>query len=187
MTITDRLIAPNATRGEAALCYSAALAGAVTAGLQARHAGGSALVIVVVALVGFDLFGGAVVNATASAKRWFHRPGRDARHHLAFVAIHLQPFLLALMVPGFGWWTAAAIYGFVVAAALVVTATPHYLRTPVAFAATVFGVVLTTAVLAVPAFLLWFGPVLLIKLLLAHLLPDSAAAARLPSAPSPMV
>ncbi|MEV0855906.1 hypothetical protein [Nocardia fluminea] len=187
MTINDRLIAPNATRSEAALCYSAAMVGAVTAVLPARHAGGSALVIIVVALVGFDLFGGAVVNATTSAKRWFHRPGRDARHHLAFVAIHLQPFLLALVVPGFGWWTAAAIYGFVVAAALVVTATPRHLRTPVAFAATVFGVVLTTAVLAVPVFLLWFGPVLLVKLLLAHLLPDSAAADRLPSAPAPVV
>ncbi|WP_063056298.1 hypothetical protein [Nocardia salmonicida] len=172
MTITDRLIAPNTTRSEAALCYSAAVAGAATAGLLAGHAGGSALVIAVVTLVGFDLFGGAVVNATDSAKRWFHRPGRQARHHLAFVAIHGQPFLLALVVPGFGWWTAAAIYGLVVAAAVTVTSTPHHLRTPVAFAATVFGTAITTAVLAVPPFLLWFGPVLLIKLLLAHLLPQ---------------
>ncbi|MFD6400546.1 hypothetical protein [Nocardia sp. NPDC060249] len=187
MTITDRLIAPNTTRSEAALCYSAALAGAVTAGLLARNAGGSALVIIVVALVGFDLFGGAVVNATDSAKRWFHRPGRDARHHLAFVAIHGQPFLLALVVPGFGWWTAAAMYGFVVAAAAVVTSTPYRLRTPVAFAATVFGVAITAAVLAVPTFLLWFGPVLLIKLLLAHLLPEPGAADdRLPITPRPV-
>ncbi|MGY0498028.1 hypothetical protein ACWZHB_05965 [Nocardia sp. FBN12] len=170
MTITDRLIAPNATRSEAALCYSAAVIGAVTAGLLAR--GSSVLMIVVVALVGFDLFGGAVVNATASAKRWFHRPGRHARHHLTFVAVHVQPFLLALVVPGFGGWTAAAIYGLVVAAAVVVTSAPNHLRTPIAFAATVFGTAITTAVLAVPTFLLWFGPVLLIKLLLAHLLPE---------------
>ncbi|MFC8385636.1 hypothetical protein [Nocardia sp. NPDC057272] len=187
MTITDRLIAPNATRSEAALCYSAAVAGAAVAGLLARHAGGSAVVIIVVALVGFDLFGGAVVNATDSAKRWFHRPGRDARHHLAFVAIHAQPFLLALVVPGFGWWTAAAIYGFVVVAAIAVTATPRHLRTPVAFAATVFGATLTTAVLAVPTFLVWFGPVLLIKLLLAHLLPEPGAVdERLPITPRPV-
>lgn len=171
MTLTDRLIAPNATRGEAALCYSAAVVGAVTAVLLAGDS--SVLVIAVVALIGFDLFGGAVVNATASAKRWFHRPGRDARHHLAFVAIHGQPFLLALTVPGFGWWTASAIYGFVLAAAVAVTSAPRHLRTPIAFAATVFGAALTTVVLAVPAFLLWFGPVLLIKLLLAHLLPES--------------
>lgn len=188
MTITDRLIAPNATRGEAALCYSVAVAGAVTAGLLARHTGGSALVIIVVALVGFDLFGGAVVNATDSAKRWFHRPGREARHRLAFVAIHGQPFLLALTVPGFGWWAAAAIYGFVVVAAIAVTVTPPHLRTPVAFATTVFGVTLTTAVLTVPTFLLWFGPVLLIKLLLAHLLPEPGVVdKRLPITPRPVV
>ncbi|WP_410876628.1 hypothetical protein [Nocardia sp. A7] len=173
MTITDRLIAPNATRSEAALCYSAAVVGAATAGLLARSS--SALVIIVVVVVGFDLFGGAVVNATASAKRWFHRPSLDARHHLAFVAIHGQPFLLALVVPGFGWSTAAAIYGLVLAAAVVVTSTPKRLRTPVAFAATVFGTAITTAVLTVPTFLLWFGPVLLIKLLLAHLLPEPGA------------
>jgi hypothetical protein len=69
----------------------------------------------------------------------------------------------------------------------VVTATPHHLRTPVAFAATVSGVVLATAVLAVPTFLVWFGPVLLIKLLLAHLLPDQVATDRLPSTPGPMM
>ncbi|MFD3746857.1 hypothetical protein [Nocardia sp. NPDC058633] len=172
MTITDRLIAPNATRSEAALCYTAAVVGAATAGLLAGRTGGSALMIAVVTLVGFDVFGGAVVNATASAKRWFHRPGREARHHLAFVAIHGQPFLLALVVPGFGWWTASAIYVIAVASAITVTSVPQHLRTPIAFAATVFGTAITVAVLAVPTFVLWFGPVLLIKLLLAHLLPE---------------
>ncbi|MFC4373187.1 hypothetical protein ACFO5K_03650 [Nocardia halotolerans] len=173
MTLTDRLIAPGATRSEAALCYSSAALGAATAGVLARDE--SALVIVVVALVGFDLFGGAVVNATAAAKRWFHRPGRGTRHHLAFVAVHVQPFLLALVVPGFGWVAAAAVYTIMLAAAVAVTSAPPHLRTPVAFAAAVFGVVITTAVLTVPAFLLWFGPVLLIKLLLAHLLPAAGA------------
>ncbi|MCA2211119.1 hypothetical protein [Nocardia rosealba] len=175
MTITDRLIAPGATRSEAALCYSSAVFGGVTAALLARNAGGSALIVAVVALIGFDLFGGAVVNATASAKNWFHRPGRTTRHHLTFVAVHGQPFLLALVVPGFGWWVAAAIYSLVLAAAVVVLSVPDQLRVPIAFAATVFGVAITTTMLTVPTFLLWFGPVLLIKLLLAHLQPDTAA------------
>lgn len=172
MTITDRLIAPGATRSEAALCYSVAAAGGAWAGLLAWPTGGSVLMVVVVTLIGFDLFGGAVVNSTASAKSWFHRPGRDGRHHLAFVAIHLQPFLLAAVVPGFGWSSAAVIYGFVVVAAVAVIRAPRRLRTPVAFAAAVLGSALTTAVLPVPTFLLWFGPVLLMKLLLAHLLPE---------------
>lgn len=172
MTMTDRLIAPDATREEIALGYTAAVLGATTAGLLAWRAGQSAVVIVVVALVGFDLFGGAVVNATASAKRWYHRPGRSSRHHLGFVAAHIQPFILALLVPGFGWWTAAATYGIVFLAAAAVSSSPGRILTPVAFTCAVFGIAVTTAVLTVPAFLLWFGPVLLVKLLLAHLLPE---------------
>ncbi|KAF0845150.1 hypothetical protein [Nocardia caishijiensis] len=181
MTVTDRLIAPGATRSEAALCYSSAVIGGLLAALLAGRAGGSALVVVVVALIGFDLFGGAVVNATASAKDWFHRPGRTARHHLTFVAVHGQPFVLALVVPGFGWWAAAAGYGIVLGAAVVVIAVPDSLRGPTAFATTVFGVAITTTMLAVPTFLLWFGPVLLIKLLLAHLQPGTARISPQPS------
>lgn len=172
MTITDRLIAPDATRAEIALGYTAAASGAVTAGLMAWQAGQSPVVMAVVALVGFDLFGGAVVNATASAKLWYHRPGRSSRHHLGFVAAHVQPFVLALAVPGYGWWTAAAIYVMVLSAAVGVVSSPRRVRTSVAFAGAVFGVAVTVALLPVPGFLLWFGPVLFIKLLLAHLLPE---------------
>ncbi|WP_327151810.1 hypothetical protein [Nocardia sp. NBC_01329] len=172
MTITDRLIAPDATGEEIALGYTAAVLGALTAGLLAWDASLSPVVTVVVALVGFDLFGGAVVNATASAKQWYHRSGRSSRHHLGFVAAHIQPFVLALMVPGFGWWTASAIYAIVFLAAVAVVLSPRRIRTPVAFAGAVFGVAVTSVLLEVPGFLLWFGPVLLIKLLLAHLLPQ---------------
>ncbi|WP_433491302.1 hypothetical protein [Nocardia grenadensis] len=171
MTITERLIAPAATRAEIVLGYTAAALGAMTVGSVAWHAGGSVVVVGVIALVGFDMFGGAVVNATASAKRWYHRPGRSSRHHLGFVAAHVQPFILALIVPGFGWWTAAAIYAIVFLAAVAVAFSPRGIRTPVAFAGAVFGVVIIPSVFTVPAFLLWFAPVLLIKLLLAHLLP----------------
>jgi hypothetical protein len=65
-----------------------------------------------------------------------------------------------VVVPGFGWTAAAAVYGLVVAGAVVVLAAPPELRRPVAFAATTLA---------------WFAPVLLIKLLLGHLLPGEAA------------
>jgi hypothetical protein len=67
---------------------------------------------------------------------------------------------LPVVVPGFGWTAAAAVYGLVVAGAVVVLAAPPELRRPVAFAATTLA---------------WFAPVLLIKLLLGHLLPGEAA------------
>jgi hypothetical protein len=85
---------------------------------------------------------------------------------------HVQPFVLALVVPGFGW--AAAIYGLVVAGALVVLAAPPRLRHPVAFATTTLALTTALTGITVPAALIWFAPVLLIKPLLGHLLPGEA-------------
>ncbi|MFC9898219.1 hypothetical protein ACFVMC_31405 [Nocardia sp. NPDC127579] len=172
MRITDRLIAPDATRGEIVSGFGSATLGATTIFGLGLHAGLDLWQVVVLALVAFDMFGGAVVNATASAKRWYHRPTRTAAHHLGFVAVHIQPFVLAWAVPGFTWTAAATIYLTTLVAALVVTATPQSLRRPVAFGATAFGLTLTTTLVTVPHIAAWFAPILLVKLLLAHLLPE---------------
>lgn len=168
--INDRLVAPGAAGSELLVTYAAAAAGSVFAVALAAGAGWPVLALIVIAVVAFDQFGGAVANATPAAKRRFHGPGRSGRHHLAFVAAHVQPFVLALAVPGFGWVTAVAVYGLVLAAALVVLAVPHVLRRPVAFATTVLAAAALT-ILTVPDPLAWFAPVTLIKLLLGHLLP----------------
>ncbi|MFD1930168.1 hypothetical protein ACFSKW_01620 [Nonomuraea mangrovi] len=175
MTLTERLIAPGATRGEAVLSFGTAFAGGALSVALASTAGLPPLALVVIAVVAFDLYGGAVVNATRAAKLWFHRQGRTRVHHVGFVAIHVQPFVLAWAVPGFTWTAAAAIYASVLVAALAVTAVPLPLRRPAAFAATALALVWTTAMVAVPGVLAWVAPLLLIKLLLAHLLPEEAA------------
>lgn len=123
----------------------------------------------------FDQFGGAVANATPAAKRRFHGPGRTGKHHFGFVAAHIQPFALALVVPGFGWTAAAVIYGLVVAGALVVLAAPPGVRRPVAFAVTVLAAAVALTAVTVPGALAWFAPTMLIKLLLGHLLPEEEA------------
>jgi hypothetical protein len=172
----DQLVAPGANRGELLAVYAAAVAGSALAVVLAVDAGLPTLSSAVVAVVAFDLFGGSVANATAAAKRRFHGPGRGWRQHLGFVVVHVQPFLLALAVPGFGWAAAAAIYGLVVAGALAVLATPPGLRRPVAFGTTTFALTVALAGVTVPAALAWFAPVLLVKLLLGHLLPEEAGA-----------
>ncbi|MEU0544523.1 hypothetical protein ABZ319_32085 [Nocardia sp. NPDC005978] len=183
MTITDHLIAPGATRGETGLALGTAFLGAAAAFALAVHAGYTALTIAVITFVAFDMFGGAVVNATTSAKHHFHRDSRTTRHHLGFVAIHVQPFLLAWATPGFTWATAAAIYATALCCALLITSSPPNLRRPSAFAVTTFALVCVTALLTVPQALAWFAPVLLIKLLLAHLLPVDPHP--LPGSPAP--
>lgn len=179
MNLIDRLIAPGATRAEVGLGFGSAVCGAATGFALAATAGWSLLAVAVVTVIAFDLFGGAVVNGLTSAKRWYHRPGRTWVHHLGFVAAHLQPFILAAVAPGFGWAAAVVIYTVAMAGAVIVTGTPEALRRPIAFAATAFGVVVVTSLIAVPQELLWFAPVLLIKLLLAHLLPLDAGGADL--------
>ncbi|MFI6871120.1 hypothetical protein [Nocardia sp. NPDC050406] len=170
-TLGDRLIAPGASRGEQLVCYLTATIGSLVAVTLAVRADLSALAIVVIAVVAFDLCGGAVVNATASAKRHFHREGRTARHHLLFVAIHLQPFLLALVVSEFPWYSAGAVYALALAGAVVVVSSPRFLQRPIAFAWVTLALLVP---LDVPAALAWMPPILFIKLLLAHLQPDEA-------------
>ncbi|KAB8194880.1 hypothetical protein FH608_017175 [Nonomuraea phyllanthi] len=174
MNLIDRMIAPNATRAEVVAGFGAAFAGAAVALLLALLGSLPALPATVVTVIAFDLYGGAVVNATSAAKRHYHRPGRTAGHHLTFVALHLQPFLLAWLVAGFSWSAAVVVYGTTLAGAVAVTLAPAALRRPVAFAATAFGLIPVTGLISVPPELAWFAPLLLIKLLLAHLLPEQA-------------
>ncbi|WP_245662484.1 hypothetical protein [Nocardia vermiculata] len=167
--INATLIAPEASPTELLLGYGAAVAGAIFAVVAGLAADWTLISVTVIGLVAFDLFGGATVNALPSAKRWFHRPGRTARHHLAFVAVHVQPFLVALVVPGFGWWTALVVYLTMLGAAAVVLAAPPALRRPVGYALATLSLAIIAAAMPVPAAIAWFVPVLSIKLLLAHL------------------
>jgi hypothetical protein len=169
--VNAALVAPGATAAESALCYGAAAAGAVLAATGAAGAGLPPWPVAVLAVVAFDLVGGAVVNATPAASRRFHGPAGSDRRRLAFVAGHVHLFVLALTVPGFGWAAAALTYGLVLAGAVAVLAAPRPLRRPVAFAVTAVGGPAALLAAPVPAVLAWVTPVLMVKLLLGHLLP----------------
>ncbi|TDD24477.1 hypothetical protein [Nonomuraea diastatica] len=167
------LIAPGAPGGDRLLCYGAASAGAALALHQALRADLPWRAVVVVTIIALDLYGGAVVNATAAAKRTYHAPGRTARHHLIFVGIHVQPFLMAWFVPAFTWDAALTIYLIAWGGAAALQFAPPGVRRPAAFAIAVLGLTLVT----VPQAVAWFTPVLLIKLLLSYLQPAEAASA----------
>ncbi|SFD46826.1 hypothetical protein [Streptomyces aidingensis] len=169
------LVGPGASAGERRVTAVTAGCGAFTAVAWPAWQGGAGWHWWQYAVVALDLFGGAAANATDAARRWWHRPGRGARHRLGFVVAHGQPFVLALTVPGYGWATAAATHGAVLAAAVAVTAAPGPLRRPVAHGA---AALVTAGLLLIPPdagpYLAWVAPVLAVKLLLAHLLPEGA-------------
>lgn len=174
--LLDRMMGPGATTAESTLTICWALAGtaAVVGYALGTNLGWSFVQLSVVALIAFDVAGGLVDNASNSAKQWFHRPGQGTRQHLTFVSAHVHPFVLALLFPAFGWGAAAALYAYLVAAALAVVLVPLYLKRPVAFALYCGAVFVGLYAFSVPPGLEWFVPFFFLKLLLAHLLPEEA-------------
>jgi len=177
----DRFVGPGATRAELVLQLGAAALAAITlAGFAvALDWGWSAVQLVVASLLMLDLTGGVVTNATGAAKRWYHRPGQGRGAHLRFVAFHVQPFLLVWVLGEGEWLYATMAYGYMLAGAAVVLATPLYLRRPVAMLALVVGLLVAIYGPSAPAHCEWFLPLLLVKILVSHLLREE------PSRPAP--
>lgn len=129
---------------------------------------------VVVFLV-VDVVGGVTANALSTAKRQYHGPspahltgaGRVLRSSRLFTLAHLHPFLVAIALPDATWTWALYWYLGCLAAVLLVHAVPLYLQRPTAFAALTALLMVAPAV-AAPEGLMWFGPVLAVKLVAAH-------------------
>lgn len=171
--VWDRLAGRHATRGENLLNAMWTLlftAGVVTFSVMTLE--WRLLQLVVVALVALDLAGGISVNASPTARRWWHRPGQGLKEHLGFVLFHVHPFVLALLFTDFSLGTAALMYGYLLAASLGILTTPRDLQKPVAFIAYTVALLLVFYVFTVPLGLEWFAPFYYLKLLLAHLPAD---------------
>lgn len=172
----DRFIGPGATQAELWLQFggAAAIACLCFALYWTSNADRDALRAIVVVLLALDIAGGVVTNATASAKRWYHRDGQGWRSHLAFVAAHaVQLALVAWLFAEQPWLYLAASYGLLLIAAGAVLGVPRYLQRPVAYGA--YAVCFLTAQL--PLFSLpglgWFLPLFYFKLLVSHLVLET--------------
>lgn len=88
--------------------------------------------VLVVEVVGYDLIGGVVTNATGAAKRWYHRPG-TRRHRLAFTTVHLTYLLaIALLVLHLDWAWLGVNVAILLSGACAIEAVPLALRRPLA-------------------------------------------------------
>lgn len=152
----------------------AALLAAGLWGSLTAHAWSTAQ-LVVVALVGLDLVGGVLTNATNAAKRWYHRPGPAARRaRLLFVSahlVHLAAMGLIVLSGDLAWTLANA--ALLLGGAVVVEFAPVHLRRPVAMALLMAAVLVNLFWLPVPAALAWFAPLFFLKLLVGHLVPEA--------------
>ncbi|MFZ3475071.1 hypothetical protein ACODT3_00620 [Streptomyces sp. 4.24] len=175
----ERFMGPGKSRSESVvetlglLCCALLLAvGLWTSGVARDW---SAAQLVVVALVGLDLIGGVLTNATNAAKRWYHRADAGARRaRLLFVSahvIHLAAMGLVVLSGDVAWTLTNA--ALLLGGAVVVEFAPVHLRRPVAMALLMAAVLVNLFWLPVPAALAWFAPLFFLKLLVCHLVPEA--------------
>ncbi len=121
-------------------------------------------------VLAFDMMGGIVTNATSSAKRWYHRDGQGKKQHLSFIAVHtIHVALVALIFRDFDAAYFAGFSGYLIVSALITLSVPLYLRRPLALFLCATGFLLEIYSWGAPVEIAWFTPLLLIKLLAAHL------------------
>jgi hypothetical protein len=172
--ISDVLTGPEASPGERALGWLAAAVAASAQLFWALRVGDwSAVQTLVAVLIAFDIGGGVVVNATRSAKRWWHRPGRSQRRQFGFFVAHAHPFVVAALWPDFSWTSAFTLYTVMLLMALTVMAAPDLLKRPLSFGLGAAGIVLVVTSMQMPAGLAWLPVLYLIKLVMAHAVPES--------------
>ncbi|ASP40897.1 hypothetical protein CHH28_10380 [Bacterioplanes sanyensis] len=168
----DRFIGPGASKAEAWLQLVVPLLAAISVWIWAPSWGPLQLLLAIV--LAADLAGGIVTNATASAKRWYHRPGQGKRQHMSFIALHfIQLTLFSIVFMDFDLAWIAASGGYLLLASWTIVSVPLYLQRPIAMTLFAVSVMLSEYWLTVPAGLEWFLPLFYLKLLLSHLLKEA--------------
>lgn len=176
---TDWLVGTGATGGERLAVWvtvAVALPAAVASGLDTGTWSWWHHLLVAVLVV--DVVGGVVANGLGSAKRLYHGPvappgpaARFLRHDLVFAAAHLPHLALAALVPGATLAWVGLWYAVVLVGVAAVRRSPQHLTRPVALGVTAVAAVVAPLAPS-PDGLAWFGPVLVLKLVLAHAVPE---------------
>lgn len=140
----------------------------------------SSLQLALGVVLALDLVGGALTNATNSAKRWYHRPGPGrVRARLAFLAAHVAHLAVVafVLLPNNAtwWWTHVTLLAVT---ALLIEVVPVEVKRPAAVAALVCAVALGQAFAPVDGVLALVPVLFYLKLLLGHLVPEAPLVAR---------
>lgn len=173
----DKFIGPGATRAEVILQFGMALLAPVLLILYVIQTNitWTPLQMIIGVIIALDMVGGVVTNATSAAKRWYHREGQGFRQHFTFILIHaLQPFFVVVFFRPNDWLFFGVVYGYLLIASVLILTTPLYLKRPVAMSLLLGAFLIHSYVLTPIIGLEWFVPVFYTKLLISHLLPETA-------------
>jgi hypothetical protein len=160
-----------------ALCFCCIVA---LAAADESVRGWSSLQIGLVVVLALDLVGGALTNATNSAKRWYHRPGRGRRRgRLLFLVVHLLHLAVVafVLLPSdlTWWWTHLSLLAV---AAVAVEWVPVEVKRPVAVASLICAVAVGQVIAPLDGVLALFPVLFYVKLVLGHLVPEAPLVAR---------
>ncbi|MEU8776885.1 hypothetical protein [Streptomyces sp. NPDC048606] len=184
----ERFMGPGKSRAESAVelagaggCALLLAAGVWSTGAHRDWSGIQTLVVV---LIGLDLLGGILTNATNAAKRWYHRQGEGVRRaRLTFVGAHvLHLAAMGLVVLDGDWRWVLGQSAVLAVGAVTVEYAPVHLTRPVAMAVFTAATLIGLFWLTVPAALAWFTPLFFLKLLVCHLVPEAPLAPGAPPA-----
>ncbi len=183
------LFGRGATRAEQTLTLVAGIVGtAVVLAASILRFGDSwsLLAYVIVGVIALDVLGGIVANALNAAKRDHHGPpppnapgaGRILRNPVLFSALHVQPIILALVVPPHAWGWGVGWYLAVLVAVIVVVRVPLPLQRPASFAIGMLTAVSALTVIPAPPGLEWVPAAMVLKLVMAHAVREEPYRAR---------
>jgi len=172
----DRFIGPGATQAELWIQLLPAVMAAIAAPLYALTLSDSwtMLQLGTIAFLGLDCVGGILTNATATAKRWYHRPGQGWQQHFTFVCLHvIHIFVVAMLFRGNDWRFFFLVSGYLLVASIAILRSPLYLQRPIALGLYGLALLGDRYLLSPTLGLEWFLPFLMLKLLVSHLLPET--------------
>jgi hypothetical protein len=177
--VWDRIVGPGMPADEARIVLLAGLAGAAVAAWRFDAKMGFGWAVALAALIGFDVIGGAVCNATQTTKRWYDRNQHARRAKLGFILPHLGYVALVAWLwrgsQAFDVGYFVTVSAALVAGAVVILTAPGRLAGPMAFGMFLAALTAITVSVGLTPGLEWFAPGLLLKLLIGHLVPPNSA------------
>lgn len=168
----------GATAPERALAYLAGAFGVAVLLWIARDLPWPWWKYLIGAVVAYDIAGGVVANGLNAVKRFYHGPlplpptrlNRLMHNDIGFAACHVQPIVVGLVFGG-PWWWGPLWYAWALTGVVLVARAPLYLARPVGLFAVLGGVMIAPSV-AHPGGFAWLPAALLIKLAVAHAVPE---------------
>ena len=170
----DRFVGPGMTVGENLLVLGSTAIGGLFVAFQLAALHFDWLHVLLGALIGADVIGGAVCNMTATTKFWYHRREQASKNLFGFIALHILHITAvawAFRGDGFDIIYAFVLGSWLLGSATVVMSASRLLRSPIAALLYVVTLGISLYWLGPTSGMEWFVPLLFVKLLIGHAVP----------------